>query len=481
MPHLPYGWCEVRPHFASEITAHPINDLLTATDHAHLRELKGSRMITIKVGNNKFKHYEDGPSFKEIAKKLQAAFKRKKKLWKAILKADTPAKLKKAQHHYAASPLVNLTYVLDAIKDLKPKEPLSFSDCDKLAKTINLFAPTTEKVFIFSKKKANGKGYRFYCKFGLHHKVGQKIVADLVGQQFTPAAYQYNVGGKGIQKAMADIKAAAADGYTFLLRLDVKKFFDSFDHTALALALPLETNLIGCCAIGTYYVAEPSNQSTNTEFLVSSTGYANLVKQAGIPQGSAASPMIGSYFMSKLDMKLPDGVVIINYVDDFLVMAKTPEAAIAAQEALQSALADLSVGAFKLVEKSGSLTPNVTTFLGHDLSFAPGGELSVNVSSHNIEKINYYINTHLEKISDYLDQNGTNADAAVLLDMVTSIGKVIYSWLMTFSQADNFKPLQTELLEELSNCCKIAGVDFKELTKILESISHSELEDFVVS
>ncbi|MBP2158988.1 MULTISPECIES: reverse transcriptase domain-containing protein [Asticcacaulis] len=433
-------------------------------------------MITLKISGHLLALSANDPPFKEIAKTIQAAYRRKKKLWKAIEGAQTLADLKQAQHFYAASPSVKLTYFLDEAKNSANKKTESFGHYDALSKATNLFAPIDEPVAVIGKRINPTKGPRPYCSFGIKHKVGQKIIAELVQQQFAPKPYQYNVSGKGIQKAVVEIKKLVAAGYNSVLRLDVKKFFDSFHHDALTTALPVDKGLLQHCAIGKHYDAEVVTQSTAQSFLSALEKYADLVSHAGIPLGSAASPIIASYFMSKLDVTLPEGAVCVNYVDDFLVLAKSDQLAAEAHKALQSALNDLSVGDFELLEKPSSSPSKIFHFLGHTFEFGAGGKLHVTVTQANFQKVSDFAAKEFFALEDSLNGGVALHNQAGYHALALTYSKHLYSWLATFSEVDNFVDLASEIEDWIASYCHLAQVPLDTVKKVKLSKHREALE-----
>ncbi len=67
------------------------------------------------------------------------------------------------------------------------------------------------------------------------------------------------------------------------------------------------------------------------------TKIANLAK--GIPQGSAISPMLANLYLDELDEQLlGQGIRLVRYADDFVVLCKTREKAAAATQLTEAIL-----------------------------------------------------------------------------------------------------------------------------------------------
>ena len=436
-------------------------------------------MLTQKVNGLRLKVDASDHSLVDTAKLVQSAYRRRNKLSKAIKKAASPSKKKDLQRLYAASPMVKLTYVLDAVTP--DDEPLTIDHLIDKAYDTNLFLASEEPVTVLSKRKENDKGYRFYCMFGPRHKLGQKIVADLISMEYTPKSYQFGVRKRGVQSAVKEIKKVVSLGYSHVLRLDVKKFFDSFNHSALADAVPVDASLFEHCAIGKHYHTIAGAQSTAPPYQKAVALYADLVRHAGIPLGSAASPAIGAYFMSKLDVKMPAGAVFINYVDDFLVLAKTPELASQAHEALQSALTGLSVGDFKLLGKpSSSPSPNFD-FLGHMFTFDEAGKLHVSVHPANGHKVTNKAVMGIEELKEHIQTPTSKGVHSKLHDMAVSYARHLYGWINTFSQAENIKAWRVELDKYIELYCHLAQVDLTVVLAKVKAMKLAETPEYIAS
>jgi hypothetical protein len=100
----------------------------------------------------------------------------------------------------------------------------------------------------------------------------------------------------------------------------------------------------------------------------------HLVKQArlGIPQESACSSIIGAFCMSRLPGTPTASAGMLNYADDFLLLAHSPGARAKAIDELTEAVGNLPGGKFKLGQKQQSTAAHGITFLGHVLQVVDG-------------------------------------------------------------------------------------------------------------
>ena len=92
----------------------------------------------------------------------------------------------------------------------------------------------------------------------------------------------------------------------------------------------------------------------------------------GIPQGSACSSIIGAYCTSRLPWVAKVDVAMLNYADDYLLLAKSSNARAKAIDELTEAVGNLPGGTFKFSHKHESTAVYGITFLGHVLQVVDG-------------------------------------------------------------------------------------------------------------
>jgi hypothetical protein len=136
-------------------------------------------------------------------------------------------------------------------------------------------------------------------------------------------------------------------------------FYGSFEPEKLSPELPLPKEVVEHAVLGRHMevVWDPEHMKGKTLHPSLSPRHI-LHKEArlGVPQGSACSSIIGAFCMSRLPWVPKVGVVMLNYVDDFLLLANSPSALAEAIDELTEAVGDLPGGKFKLqlVEKGSA-------------------------------------------------------------------------------------------------------------------------------
>jgi len=438
--------------------------------------------MRIKIDNTEFPFDpKAGFTKTELQKQVATAKAHRRKLKKILKAAGKSNQKKEPQHQYVSSARVKFATMIEVGKRQIFSNRLQLPMYSQMAQKLKLHEPINEKVNIRLKEKPNG-GVRYYCEFGLIHKTAQAMVADMIRYQFKPKSWQYET--KGVRKAVTSVKNLFKSGFIYAAKLDIKSFFDSFYHDQITLgAIPIKKAITENVAIGKTYTFA-NNESIKVkaglevpddhihEYAGTISHYINLVTQQGIPQGSAASPIVASFFLSKVNLNLPTNVRVINYVDDFLILGKTPEKVINAGNALKSAIADLPVGNFELLPKGGSSFVSGIEFLGHVFKMDGNKNLSVQVSQPNIQKFNFEVSKRSARLVDLHDSNPKNN--CIAYELVLELARYVLGWLLAFSEADNIIELEKHGKLFLDSDCQLFELDPDTITKNAKKIGYTK-------
>ena len=132
---------------------------------------------------------------------------------------------------------------------------------------------------------------------------------------------------------------------------------------------------------------------------------ADFMAQArqGIPQGSAVSPLVAEVVLAPVFTALPDGVRVINYADNFLILAPSEAETCSIIDALRSACKSLPAGPLRLAAKEPQPSSEEFDFLGYSLRVQEGSA-SIRPSNGNLERFNHiaddYEDDLLEGVGD---------------------------------------------------------------------------------
>ncbi|MBE7184525.1 MAG: hypothetical protein INR68_08980 [Methylobacterium mesophilicum] len=283
-------------------------------------------------------------------------------------------------HRYLRSYSVKLSAIDTAFKIIarqnrktnRPRSLPSFSELPMLARQVDPFVQNDERVFVWFKRKANGD-HRPIMSFGLLQKAAQIMVRKALRHQFEPAEGQFALQG-GRRAACAALQEALQSGeFKWAVLCDVKDCFRSFSLDALE-RLPLPKRVVAntvsvnnlnfglpAWAIGRAYL----------HILLDFEGTAQ-----GIPQGSSASSVVCEYLLAPVIRCLREqGVMVFNYSDNFVVLARTKKEAEDAKHLLTDQFAPHSDQALGNTVLSGWKVARVDQgfdFLGYRMQWKGG-------------------------------------------------------------------------------------------------------------
>lgn len=302
---------------------------------------------------------------KSMVRKVTRARKQTdKKLagYTAALKAGNKTEARKIADQYMKSYSGRLVAVVDQNRRRRRDQRYTLTKCHKIAAGIKAHKPCDEKVWVSLKPKKSG-GKRVIQNFGLRRRSAQRMVRTILQLRVSPQKWQFTL--KGVQNAIRIVKEFDPSPDTWVARLDITDFYGSFTCGGLNVSLwDIPKSIVKNTLLG-----EGSNIHYYHMYDFPMESYTKAARQ-GVPQGSVVSPLIGALAVSQIAWEPDDGVVLINYVDDFLILAPSKEKLEKAIFALDSAVTqELPGGNFHLKhEHLGTFSEGVD-FLGHSFSF----------------------------------------------------------------------------------------------------------------
>lgn len=176
--------------------------------------------------------------------------------------------------------------------------------------------------------KPDGKGKRPLGVPAVRDRVVQKALCNVIQPifeiGFSPDSYGFRP-GMGCKDALRQVQAELRSGKRYVLDADIKSFFDSIDHELLMSLV--ERN-----------ISDGRTLSLIRQFLEQNVfdGQERWTPEEGTPQGGVLSPLLANIFLDELDWLVPaEGVRMIRYADDFVVLCDSPEKAKAALDKIR--------------------------------------------------------------------------------------------------------------------------------------------------
>jgi hypothetical protein len=226
--------------------------------------------------------------------------------------------------------------------------------------------------------KKDGKSYRnIYMASESDKEFQKKRLLPLLNQHIEPIlpenVFAYRK-GVSIEDVVTKLETLIDDGYKWVVKLDIKSYFDCIDRVLLY--EKLKQVVPPHCLLETQKCLEVPFIYRNEEH----------PKVTGIYQGIPISSVLANLFLIDLDVCYlgKNDVYTIRYSDDILILAKGGKKADKAYREIKRRLRDRGLGV-KQARKS-NMEEIATTFLGLRIS-KKGGQLEVKASHHAEEAL----------------------------------------------------------------------------------------------
>lgn len=320
-----------------------------------------------------------------------------------------------------------------ANKKLKVHRRATLNRCLALPGILKIGTHIIEPAKVYPREKKGGV-LGVTLDFGLTHRTVQDIVKRIMSRHLKPRPFQYGL--RGVHRAIADVKKLVAAGYVHAARLDIKNFFGSFELEKLAAELPLPHEVVEYAVHGRHIEVQ-EDQSIPTPL------YIHLITLArqGLPPGSGCASIIAEFMISKLAWTMSKQVVIVNYCDDWLILASSSKYLEQAVGALTDAVAKLPGGHFELLPLDHGSAFDGFGFLGHRLQLVNGlVRTRTTVAPATVSSLYARLTMLDQKFSDlgWLDKPGHKSKAIKeALGSVVEMAAILRGWRAAFREADD--------------------------------------------
>ena len=159
-------------------------------------------------------------------------------------------------------------------------------------------------------------------------RVVQAAIVNVIEPIFERDFAQHSYGfrpGRGCKDALRRIDALLREGYVHIVDADLKAYFDSIPHDQLMARL--ETKIADgpvLRLIESFLKADILEQMSQ------------WTPEEGAPQGAVLSPLLSNIYLDPLDHLMADnGIQMVRYADDFVILCRTAEDAQRALDMVQ--------------------------------------------------------------------------------------------------------------------------------------------------
>ncbi|MHB0968618.1 MAG: CRISPR-associated endonuclease Cas1 [Thermoanaerobaculia bacterium] len=233
-----------------------------------------------------------------------------------------------------------LAHVLDDAGDLSDAERMAWEsdrdgNLDRLAKQLSTgrYAPPLLHGFLQAKEDG---GVRPLVVPPLEDRIAQRAAATILGESIDAileeCSYAYRKGFSRAGAARA-ITRAYDEGFRHVLDADIASFFDAVDWGLLGAKLdalfPFDP------------LVELVKRWVQSDVVFEGR---RIVRTRGLPQGSPLAPLLANLFLDEFDeILLGRDFRLVRYADDFVVLCRNVDEALAARDEARAALARLGL------------------------------------------------------------------------------------------------------------------------------------------
>ena len=310
--------------------------------------------------------------------------------------------VKDALRQYLCSHNAKLAATFEARKRMPEHERPPKSKVPEIAGKIDPWKGTDEEVQLWWKPKLALGQFRPILSFGIENRALQILVLRALNACAQTHSQQF-AGRGGTPAAISQVVEYLEAGYCHAVECDISNFFRSFDEEKVPDYLPLPKAVTNNVVIAKNLNIKSGKKKDNTlggsSYLVivpdhlgdgeleghmGTSQFDTEAARRGIPQGASSSPLVAEVLLAPLIDALPGSGAVVNYGDNFLLLAKDANDVVAMSNIL---------GKLLTKHPAGPLEPSYTfyqpgdviTFLGYAIH-GHGSKLKVTPSQPNVEK-----------------------------------------------------------------------------------------------
>jgi len=201
-----------------------------------------------------------------------------------------------------------------------------------------------------------------------------QVLSPIYEQQFSETSYGFRP-NRSCEIAIVKLLEYFNDGYTWVVDIDLQKFFDTVCHDKL-ISIIMKT------------IHDGELVSLIRKYLVSGVMENGVVSptKIGTPQGGNLSPLLSNIMLNELDKELEKrGLRFTRYADDCIIVVQSEKAANRVMESITKFI-ERKLGLKVNVEKSKVARPNQIKYLGYGFYYTKTGIIKPKPHLKSIQK-----------------------------------------------------------------------------------------------
>ena len=245
-----------------------------------------------------------------------------------------------------------------------------------------------------------------------------QVLSPIYEQQFSETSYGFRP-KRSCEMAIIKLLEYFNDGYTWIVDIDLQKFFDTVCHDKL-ISIIMKT------------IHDGELVSLIRKYLVSGVMENGIISptKVGTPQGGNLSPLLSNIMLNELDKELEKrGLRFTRYADDCIIVVQSEKAANRVMESITKFI-EKKLGLKVNAEKSKVARPNKIKYLGFGFYYTKTGVIKPKPHLKSIQKFK-------RKLKQL-----TKRSWSISLDKrIIKLNQVIRGWINYFKIGDMKKNL----------------------------------------
>ena len=240
-----------------------------------------------------------------------------------------------------------------------------------------------------------------------------QILTPIYEKQFSENSYGFRP-NRSCEMAVVKLLEYFNDGYTWIVDIDLEKFFDTVCHDKL-ISIIMKT------------IHDGELVSLIRKYLVSGVMENGVISptKVGTPQGGNLSPLLSNIMLNELDKELEKrGLRFTRYADDCIIVVKSAKAANRVMESITKFI-EKKLGLKVNVTKSKVARPNQIKYLGYGFYYTKTGIIKPKPHLKSIQKFK-------RKLKQLTKRNWSIS----LDERIKRLNQVIRGWINYFRIAD---------------------------------------------
>ena len=240
-----------------------------------------------------------------------------------------------------------------------------------------------------------------------------QVLSPIYEQQFSETSYGFRP-NRSCEMAIIKLLEYFNDGYTWIVDIDLQKFFDTVCHDKL-ISIIMKT------------IHDGELVSLIRKYLVSGVMENGIVSptKVGTPQGGNLSPLLSNIMLNELDKELEKrGLRFTRYADDCIIVVQSEKAANRVMESITKFI-EKKLGLKVNIEKSKVTRPNQIKYLGYGFYYTKTGKIKPKPHLKSIQKF-----------KRKLKQLTKRSWSISLDERIIKLNQVIRGWINYFKIAD---------------------------------------------